>query len=67
MAAEGAATQTGPSVLEEIAKLKRMTWAQLIAYGLRNDLLTVARCQEAVTRDELRLAILKARFPKASD
>lgn len=52
------------SALEEIGKLRRMTWTQLINYGLRNDFVSLAVANRARTRDELRLAILKAQFPE---
>lgn len=54
------------SAIEEIAKLRRMTWTQLSNYALRNGFLEVRRVQEAKTRDELRLAILKAQFPEVA-
>lgn len=51
---------------EEIAKLKRMTWTQLVNYALRNQLVSLTVCRDARTRDELRLAILRAQFPGAT-
>lgn len=55
------------TALEETAKLKRMTWTQLVNYALRNDLVSLGACQWARTRDELRLAILEAQFPATEE
>lgn len=54
------------SAIEEIGKLRRMTWTQLTNYALRNGFLSVRQVREAKTRDELRLAILKAQFPEVA-
>lgn len=51
------------TVLLEIARLKRLTWSALDREALSAGL-TPARIREATTLDELRLAILKARFPE---
>lgn len=55
-----------PNALEEANRLRRLTWAALQREGLEAGL-PVARVSQARTRDELRLEILKARFPAADN
>jgi hypothetical protein len=51
------------TVLEEINRLRRLTWNALSREALHAGLTTTA-VREAATLDELRLSILKAKFPE---
>jgi hypothetical protein len=53
------------SVLAEVNRLRRLTWNALSREAVHAGL-TNKRIREAATLDELRLAILKAKYPEVA-